>query len=201
MSSTDARTADGRNLRRDRNRQAVVAALLELYREGDLRPSSDAIAARAGISARSLFRYFDDIDALVMTAIEQQQAHLQPLYAVPVGPQDPLGPRVERFVEARVRLLEAMGPVGRVARSHAIDRPALDAELRRIRAVLRDQVAAVFAPELAERAGDGDATLAALDVALSWETYHLLRDDQRRNRPDATAVMVLAVRRLLGADA
>ena len=70
---------DGRNQRRDRNRDAVVTALLELYREGQLGPSAEEIAARAGISVRSLFRYFDDVDALVRAAIARQQEHLAPL--------------------------------------------------------------------------------------------------------------------------
>ena len=37
---------DGRRARRDRNRDAVVDALLELYHEGRLDPSSDEIATR-----------------------------------------------------------------------------------------------------------------------------------------------------------
>ena len=38
---------DGRTARRDRNRAAVVDALLELYRDGNLRPSSLEIAELA----------------------------------------------------------------------------------------------------------------------------------------------------------
>ena len=41
---------DGRQLRRRRNREAVVEALLDLYREGNLRPSTEEIAARSGLS-------------------------------------------------------------------------------------------------------------------------------------------------------
>ena len=57
-------TEDGRHARRDRNRLAVVDAMLELYVEGNLDPSSDEIAERAGLSPRSLFRYFEDLDDL-----------------------------------------------------------------------------------------------------------------------------------------
>ena len=55
---------DGRRARRDRNRVAVVDSLLALYAEGDLNPSTDAIALRAGLSPRSLFRYFDDLSLI-----------------------------------------------------------------------------------------------------------------------------------------
>ena len=70
---------DGRTLRRERNRAAMVDAMLELYREGNLAPSSDAIAERAGLSPRSLFRYFEDIDDLVHAAITRQQQRIAPV--------------------------------------------------------------------------------------------------------------------------
>jgi hypothetical protein len=39
---------DGRRQRSARSRDAVVDAILELLREGNLRPGADEIAARAG---------------------------------------------------------------------------------------------------------------------------------------------------------
>jgi TetR/AcrR family transcriptional regulator, regulator of autoinduction and epiphytic fitness len=200
MTATEAPT-DGRHLRRDRNREAVVAALLDLYREGEITPSTDEIAERAGISARSLFRYFDDGDDLVRTAIGRQQEHLAPLFALDVDLSAPLAERMETFVEVRVRLVEAMGQVGRVARNLASKQPRIARELGRIRAVLRGQVADVFAPELAARSrADAAATLGALDVLTSWESYHLLREDQGLSRAAATAAIATGVRRLLGEE-
>jgi TetR/AcrR family transcriptional regulator of autoinduction and epiphytic fitness len=193
---------DGRRLRRDRNRETVVQALLSLYREGNLAPSADEIAERAGISARSLFRYFDDVDSLVRTAVARQQDHLAPLYAVSARPDQPLVERVDRFVADRVRLLEAMGPVGQLARSLAPKQPLVAAELGRIRAVLRGQLVDVFGSEL-DRLGRTERAevLAALDVACSWEAQHLLRQDQGVSRATAARVMARSVRRLLGGDA
>lgn len=197
----DGRPTDGRNLRRDRNRETVVQALLELYREGTLTPSSDEIAARAGISARSLFRYFDDVDSLVRTAIARQQEHLAPLYGLDVDPAGPLEDRIVSFVRARLRLLEAMGPVGQVARSLARSEPRIEGELRRIRAVLREQVADVFSAELDARGKDDAAsTLAALDVLTSWESHHLLRHDQGLSKAATVTALSSGIRRLLGAS-
>ncbi len=62
---------DGRTMRRTRNRSAVITALLDMIREGDLHPGAAEIAERAGVSHRSIFRYFDDLDDLVRTAIDQ----------------------------------------------------------------------------------------------------------------------------------
>ncbi len=197
MPSTDDEL-DGRRLRRDRNREAVVQALLGLYRAGNLTPSTDEIAERAGISARSLFRYFDDVDALVRTAVAHQQEHLKPLYEVSARPDQPLAERVERFVADRTRLLDAMGPVGQLARSIAPRQPQVAAELGRIRAVLRGQVVEVFGPELASvPPAEHDAVLSALDVTCSWEARHLLRQDQRLGKAAAARVMALSIHRLL----
>lgn len=190
---------DGRNQRRDRNRDAVVTALLELYREGQLGPSAEEIAARAGISVRSLFRYFDDVDALVRAAIARQQEHLAPLWALDTDPDRPLAERAERFVAARVRLLRGMGEVGRVARTLAARQPLILAELARIRHTLRAQLAELFAPELdALPAGDRRGVLAAADVVVSWESFDLMHNDQGLPVDDVETAMRGALVRLLG---
>jgi TetR/AcrR family transcriptional regulator of autoinduction and epiphytic fitness len=193
-----AAPVDGRNLRRDRNRDAVVTALLELYREGNLGPSADDIAERAGISVRSLFRYFEDVEGLVRTAIARQQEHLAPLYALDAPPDLPLAERVERYVAARVTLLEGMGEVGRVARAVAVRQPLILAELARIRGTLRRQLTGVFAAELAGLpAVTRRATIAAADVVTSWEAFDLMHNDQGLRPNDVAAAMRAALLRLL----
>jgi TetR/AcrR family transcriptional regulator of autoinduction and epiphytic fitness len=63
---------DGRHARSERSRQAMVDALLDLMREGTLRPSSAQIAERAGVTQRTLFNQFGDMDSLV-TAVAARQ--------------------------------------------------------------------------------------------------------------------------------
>ena len=199
--STVTPLTDGRSQRRDRNRESVVTALLELYREGRLGPSADEIAARAGISVRSLFRYFEDIEALVRAAIVRQQEHVAPLYALDVPTDLPLPERLDRFVAGRLRLLQGMGEVGRVARNLAAHQPLVLAELARIRHALRGQLAEVFAPELdaLPRPSAADA-LAAADVVASWEALDLMHNDQGLPVDVVAAAMRAALARLLVAD-
>jgi AcrR family transcriptional regulator len=197
--ASEPAVTDGRNLRRDRNRGAVVDALLALYREGVLAPGAEAIAARAGISVRSLYRYFDDVPALVRTAIAHQQQRLAPLYALDIPAGLPFDERAQLFVSARVRLLDAMGAVGRLARSVAANQPLVLGELTRIRRTLRDQLAETFAPELDRMSpSHRQAAMAAADVVCSWESYDLMCHDQGLAPAEAAEAIRAALLALLG---
>jgi AcrR family transcriptional regulator len=55
---------DGRTLRGERNRQALLNAALEMLEEGDLAPSAQEIAQRAGVGLRGVFRHFGDMEGL-----------------------------------------------------------------------------------------------------------------------------------------
>jgi TetR/AcrR family transcriptional regulator of autoinduction and epiphytic fitness len=192
---------DGRARRRERNRDAVVTALLELYREGRLQPSAEEVAARAGISVRSVFRYFDDTEAMVRAGIARQQQHLAPLYVLEVPAGAPFPERLRAFVEARTRLLAGMGQVGRVARALAIRQPLVEAELARIRQRLRDQLTEVFAAEIAALPpAERTAAVAAADVAASWEAFHLMTEDQGLTPEQAAEAMARALARLLAPE-
>lgn len=189
---------DGRRLRRDRNRDAVVRALLSLYNEGNLQPSTEEIAARSGVSARSLFRYFDDVDDLSQAAIEQQQQDVQHLIPVKAKSDDPFEDRVQALVHQRGELFETIESVATVSRLKAPFQLVVADRLTEGRAYLRNQLATLFATELAALPTDTAALrLAALDTATSFEAWRLLRDDQRLTRPAAAAAMAEAVVALL----
>jgi AcrR family transcriptional regulator len=168
---------DGRRARREHNRAAVLDALAELYGEANYEPSAAEIAERAGLSPRSLFRYFDDVDDLNRATIDQQLARARPLLAVDVRPEDPTATKVERLVEARLRLYGAIAPAARAARICAWRHPVMAEQIGTTRSYLRHQLERLFAPELdtlgPDRAG---AALAAMDALCSFEAVELLRE-------------------------
>jgi AcrR family transcriptional regulator len=186
---------DGRRLRRDQNRDAVIDALLALFREGRYQPGTAEIAARAGLSPRSLFRYFDDVDDLHQAAASRQRLLARPLIELGIDPDQEIADKIRAVVRARARLFEQIGPAGRALRACAHRHDPLAAELARNRAFLRSQLAAVFAPELAAGAA---AVLPALDVLCSFESYELLRHDQGLSRVRAVAALTDAIGTLLG---
>ncbi len=190
---SDSGTTDGRRARRERNRDAVVDALLELYRSGEFAPSTEQIAEAAGLSPRSLFRYFDDVDDLARVAVARQQEYLRPMMELKVSSEATLTERIEAIVRQRVQLYEGIGPVGVVARMRAPTQPILAKGLAMLREALREQIVRAF-PELATTRDD---RLATLDVLLSYESHQLMREDQGLSRARVVAALTQACQAVL----
>ena len=172
----------------------MLDALVELFDEGDYTPGTTKIAERAGISPRSLFRYFDDVDDLHRAAIERSRLTAAPLAVMDIDPDAPTAEKVVAFVEARVRLHEAVGNAERATRLSAHRHHVIAAQLREGRAFFRKQASDVFAPELA--ASDA-ALLPAVDALTSIETYDLYRTTHGLSRARATSALVAALTALL----
>jgi AcrR family transcriptional regulator len=185
--SADA-ALDGRVVRGQRSRDAVVAALLELIDEGDLRPTAQRISERAGVSLRSLFHHFDDLESLFVAAADAHRARLAPaLRRLPRT--GPLHERIAAFVEARAALHELSGPVSRAARLVAPDSPAVSARIAEASAAARREIAVVFAI-------DGELVDSVAAVS-SWEAWDMLRRDRELTPAQARAVVARLVTALL----
>jgi AcrR family transcriptional regulator len=181
---------DGRKRRRTQNRDAVIDALVTLIGSGRFDASATEIAEHAGISPRSLFRYFDDTDDLLQAAVARHHELARPFLQLDVRPDEPLARRIAAVVVARAQLWDAIEPSARVARMRAPVNPTLAAELARNRALQRAQLQQAFAPELeAMGADEARATLAAVEVLCSFESHDLIRNDQQL--PAGVAEMAL----------
>jgi AcrR family transcriptional regulator len=76
--ASSALKIDGRRLRSERTRLAIIEAYLELLRRNSVMPTAAQLADQAGCSVRSIFERFSDLDALSLAtadhAIAQGQA-------------------------------------------------------------------------------------------------------------------------------
>ena len=170
---------DGRRASRERNRDAVVDALLDLYREGNVSPSADEVAMRSGLSRRSLFRYFDDLDDLCRAAIARQTQRAGHLIALKNMGEGSLANRITRLAAQRFELFEAIAPAARVGRLRAPYQLIVAEDIRKSRGVLHRQVEQHFAREMDMMEPDHQReTLAAADVVCSFESFDLLREAQ-----------------------
>ncbi|MFN8051165.1 MAG: TetR/AcrR family transcriptional regulator [Acidimicrobiales bacterium] len=181
--------ADGRRLRSVRTREAVVDALLSLYDDGIVRPGAAQLAERAGVSQSSVFRLFQDLEDIVETAVEHQWTRLAPLFEAPPDDGD-VAERVDALVAQRLRLYEAAGTAMRAGRLVVPDSPAVQAAFGARRALLRDQVAHQFAPELGRAPRARRRTLLdALDVASGLDQVAHLVEDRAFSTRHAGRVM------------
>jgi hypothetical protein len=90
--------------------------------------------------------------------------------------EGPLDERIDRFVDARLRLYEAVAPAARAARAAAPHSEAIRDQYDRTRATLRAQVERQFAPELgAMPAGRRRAVLDGVDALVQLEALDHLR--------------------------
>jgi AcrR family transcriptional regulator len=164
---------DGRTLRRTRNRQSVIIALLDIVREGELDPSVADIADRAGVSHRSVFRYFDDINDLVRTAIDHEVEQTTPLAEIPDLGMGSLDRRIDAWVDMRLRVNLATYQVLRVARHRAPGIPSIDEGMKVIYQVGVTKMRNHFARELDLLGPDGGFVIDAATVLTSFEAYDL----------------------------
>jgi AcrR family transcriptional regulator len=189
---------DGRTARRDRNRVAVLDTVLEMFSEGDLDPKPEIVAARSGVSLRSVYRYVTDRDELVRTAIARHVEKVQELFVLPDLGEGPLDDRIDRFVESRLTLYDAIVATHRAARSRAPVNPLIRERLEASWPVLREQVEAHFAVEFgAMPARDRRHVVAAVDALTQIETIEHLRAHSGLPKRAAHHVLVDALTRLL----
>ena len=183
---------DGRTARGQRTRRAVVDALLALHREGDLTPTAQRVAERAGVALRTVFGHFSDLETLWAEAGARQLEELGAL-ATPVEASLPLAARTAAFCASRARVLEALLPVVRAARLREHASPALQRNRRLFVEAGDEEVRRVFAGELA---GSPDV-LHALSVVAGAAGWEGLRVDRRLTVAEATDVLRRTVTRLV----
>jgi len=188
---------DGRTVRAERTRQALVDALLSLLYEGELHPTAERISARAGVSERSLFQHFADREVLYQAVALQQYERIAPTL-VPVDLSLPLPERIDAFVEQRARLLEEVTPVRRAALLLEPDSEVVSGWLQSTRRQKAREVERVFRAELDEldqpRRG---VVLGALAAASAWTFWESLRAHQRLSVDRSRAAMRQAILSLL----
>ena len=188
---------DGRTARGQRTRDGVVDALLSLQEEGELSPTAQQVAARAGVALRTVFGHFSDMETLWAEAGQRELVKLVSL-ATPVDPALPLAERIELFCCSRARVLEALLPVMRASRLREPTSPQLQRNRELFIEAGDAEVGQAFAPELA--AMDEPARRACLDalyLAAGGPAWEALRHDRGLPVEESTGVLRQLVHALL----
>jgi AcrR family transcriptional regulator len=180
-----------------RTYEAVVDAMLSLIDGGNIRPTAKQVSEQAGVSLRSVFQHFQDLEMLFATAADRQAERLGHLMKV-VPVIGPFEVRAALFVETRCAVLEAISPVRRAGLLQVPFSQSIAARMKWVRRAARDESDRVFAAELAALPENEREDIAmALHVATEWYTWETLRTYDNLPMRDAKRVMTRMIRALL----
>lgn len=179
---------DGRVLRGQRNREAIVDALMQLYSNGHRRPTAAMVADQAGLSTRSVYHHFDDMKSLILEVSERSTEQWQAATSAP-SRSLPLDQRLAAFAAHRCTRWEISAPVVRAGllaeqRSKTVARIMQDGRLRD-----RREITETFADAL-DCSVDREQSIAGLDVAFDFATWERLAAWSKLDRSAVCDVMV-----------
>ncbi len=189
---------DGRRARAEDSRRRATGAMLELIRETGEVPTADAIAERAGLSRRTVFRLFEDLDDLRRSAVARQREEVWRRFPPP-APSGERDADVEALVAHRAAVYEFIAPVRRVADRLEPQAVFLDARAL-ARQAHRLHVELMIGPYLPIGAVDRRDHLDAAAVATSWQAWRALRDELGHDAAHAERVTRVSVLALLRRD-
>lgn len=191
---------DGRNLRAEQTRRKIVAATRALVEETATLPKVAEIALRAGVSVRSVFQHFQEVESLFLVVFDEIVAEAQSEWQ-PIEPTGPLAARIETFIARRAAVSERVLPVRFAAICVEATSPAMAERSKVARALVRQHIERAFRPELDRlQPADRRLTLDALRAALDWDLWMNMRRFHELSAEDAQAVWHKIVTGLMGSE-
>ena len=188
------KVADGRTTRGERNREALLDAAYDLIVEGNLAPSSQEIAQRAGVGLRGIFRHFGDMEGLRAALDERTTSQGAARFAG--GNRE--GSFRERLLHAVERHATAYEANNNFFRAMQIDRwnsevlrKSYDRDNHRLRKDFED-----WLPELKSLSPN---RREAVDAAASFETWQRLREYQHQDIEAAIDIVFDTIKVLMTA--
>ena len=186
---------DGRRLRSERSRLAIIEAALALQEEGVLVPTAQQISDRAGVGIRSFFRHFEDMETLFEAADDHIRDSYEALFLG--GDRDgTLEERIDHAVERHADAYESVSNIvlGTHAQLWRYDtlRKNYARNQRGLRKDLDD-----WLPELKSVHRD---TRESIDAIASFEMWHRLRYHQGMSKKASISIIKFLLKNLIDDD-
>lgn len=173
---------DGRRARTEASRQRIVEAMLALAREGEVDPSAELVAERAGVGRRTVFRLFQDMDSLYRELHAAMERRIEHIRVIPIDGAT-WQERLNKLIERRVKLFEEILPIKMAGDVHRHRSKFLQDSHADVQKILRLMLRFVLPKTI-----DGDQ-FEAIDAALSIDTWERLRIDQKLSAKAAQRVL------------
>ena len=195
MAESSPTVADGRRLRSERSRAAIVDAALDLIREGILVPTAQQISDRAGVGMRTFFRHFEDMESLFSAVAAHTRTSYEGLFELSER-QGTFEERLDLAVQQRADAYEKLKNMALSTQAQLWRSQVLSKNYARNQRKLRDNLEA-WLPELqllpAERR-------EAVDAIASFEMWHRLRTHQGLSKKASIGVITSLLESLVEPD-
>jgi AcrR family transcriptional regulator len=186
---------DGRRLRSERSRQAIIDASLALIEEGILVPTAQQMSERAGVGIRSFFRHFTDMENLFATVDEQHRASTEALF-IGGDREGTLDERIQHAVERRSNGYENQKNIILTTAAQSWRYDILRKNYARYQRGLRKDLDN-WLPELKKVSSH---RREMIDAAASFEMWHRLRVHQGLSKKTSIEIIVEALTDLMSAS-
>ncbi len=190
--SIEADTNDGRRLRSGRSRRRIIEAMFELLREGDMTPSAVAVAERANVGMRTVFRHFEDMDSIYDEMTQEVGIAITPMLVAPYEATSWHG-RLLECLDRRAVLYETVLPMKMCITLRRFQSDFLRQQHDRDVAYLRSALKTILPTEITSNR----ELFGAMEAALDFSTWRQLRQDQNRSVESAKASLRLALNGLI----
>ncbi len=192
----DAPKPDGRRERSADSRRRILAAMVDLMESGLPSPTAEAVAGRAGVSLRTVFRHFEEMENLHLEiaalVFERVRPILDKPFEVRVWPQV-----LHEAIARRAEFFEIIAPFKTAIDVHRHRSRAIAAQHRRMTVMSRDLLVASLPQAIA---ADRDM-VEMLALLLSVETWQRLREQQGMTVTEATSTVRRMAEAVVGAKA
>ena len=182
---------DGRRNRGEQSRRRIVAALMDLVREGVITPTAEAVAERADVGLRTVFRHFADMETLYREIAAEIDAVVGPAATTRLAGRD-WRQRLAQGIELRTEVFERLMPFQLATAVHRHESPFLDGQQVEAAALQRS----LLRHALPKAVAADKPRFEALDLLLSFDAWLRLRREQGLSRAAAKRVMLRAAEAL-----
>lgn len=186
--AAEPKLSDGRRERSIESRRKIIMATIDLVATGDPNPSAAAVAAKAGVGLRTVFRHFDDKEAMLREIDDRLMRVYQPVFKAPYASAH-WRAQLDELIERRCGVYESV-VVFRLSGILARYRSPFLIEQSRVLHAAEKRLLDDLLPEpLRTNTGPGRAIM----VATSFDSWRFLRQDEELSAADtATAIKQMA---------
>lgn len=165
---------DGRRLRSEESRSAIVRAMLKLIEAGDVAPSAEKVAALASVGVRTVFRHFENMESLYREIDALIRGEIAPLAKQPLTSTTWIA-RLNELIDRRARIFERIMPFKEASDVHRHQSSFLHEQMDDLTLQQRSSLFAILPAEMRMKPDLRES----LDLALSFEAWRRLRKEQR----------------------